>query len=82
MDSWMPYARSLLRIIVGFTFACHGAQKLFGLFGGMHGATAPMFSLFWFAGVIEFFGGLLIFLGLFTRPVAFLVCGEMAVAYF
>jgi putative oxidoreductase len=72
----------VLRIVVGFTFAAHGAQKLFGFFGGMQGSTAPMFSLFWFAGVIEFFGGVLIFLGLFTQPVAFLICGEMAVAYF
>ena len=47
-----------------------------------HGAHAPMLSLYWFAAVLECFGGLLIILGLFTRPVAFLLCGEMAVAYF
>ena len=65
-------------------FAAHGAQKLFGMFGGMggHGAKAAVFTMMWTAGVLEFFGGLLILLGLFTRPVAFVLCGEMAVAYF
>ncbi len=79
-----PYARSVLRIVIGFTFACHGAQKLFGAFGGMGagGVKATFLSLLWVAGVLEFTGGLLIVLGLFTSPVAFLLCGEMAVAYF
>jgi putative oxidoreductase len=77
------YAQSLLRIATGFTFSLHGFQKLFGFFGGLgHGARAHFFSLMWAAGVLECFGGLLILLGLFTRPVAFLLCGEMAVAYF
>ncbi len=73
-----PYARSVLRLIVGFTFSCHGFQKLFGLFGGK---TAKLFSLPWVAGVIETTGGVLIFLGLLTLPTAFILCGEMAVAY-
>jgi putative oxidoreductase len=77
------YAQALLRIAAGFTFSLHGFQKLFGFFGGIgHGARAHFFSLMWAAGVLECFGGLLILLGLFTRPVAFLLCGEMAVAYF
>ena len=77
------YAHTLLRIVIGFTFSLHGFQKLFGFFGGLgHGAHAHMLSLMGFAGVLECFGGLLIILGLFTRPVAFLLCGEMAVAYF
>jgi putative oxidoreductase len=78
------YALSLLRIIAGFLFTFHGAQKLFGLFGGMggHGAQAPVLSLPWFAAILEFFGGLLMVLGLFTRPVAFILSGEMAFAYF
>jgi putative oxidoreductase len=78
------YVLSLLRIVIGFTFCCHGAQKLFGLFGGMggHGAKATALSLLWFAAILEFFGGLLVILGLFTRPVALMLCGEMAVAYF
>ena len=77
------YAQSLLRIVAGFTFSLHGFQKLFGFFGGLgHGTRAHFFSLLWAAAVLECFGGLLILLGLFTRPVAFLLCGEMAVAYF
>src|SRR5919108_237807 len=78
------YALSLLRVIVGFTLCCHGLQKLFGFFGGMggHGAKAAAFSLLWVAAILESFGGLLIILGLFTRPVPFVLCGEMAVAYF
>lgn len=82
--SQSSYVLSLLRIIAGFTFWCHGAQKLLGLFGGLggHGAKAPFLSLPWYASILEFFGGLLIILGLFTRPVAFILCGEMAVVYF
>ncbi len=78
------YVLSLLRLIIGFTFSCHGAQKLLGLFGGMggDGGKASFLSLIWFAGFLELFGGLLILLGLFTRPVALILCGEMAVAYF
>jgi putative oxidoreductase len=78
------YVLSLLRVIIGFTYCCHGAQKLFGLFGGLngHGAKPALMSLLGAAAIIEFFGGLLIILGLFTRPVAFILCGEMAVAYF
>jgi putative oxidoreductase len=75
----------LLRIVAGLLFLEHGAQKLFGWFGGFGGqpgATAPLSSLLGVAGVLEFFGGLLIVLGLFTRPIAFLLAGEMAVAYF
>ena len=76
---------NLLRIMSGFLFIPHGAQKLFGLFGGyggQPGATAPLFSLIGLAGILEFFGGLAILLGLFTRPVAFILSGLMAVAYF
>src|SRR6202030_1279228 len=78
------YVLSLLRIVIGFTFCCHGAQKLFGVFGGMggHGAKATVLSLLWFAAILEFFGGLLVMLGLFTSQVALILCGEMAVAYF
>ena len=69
---------TLLRIVVGFTFSCHGAQKLFGALGGAK-ADTPLMML---AGVIEFGGGLLILVGLFTGIAAFLASGEMAVAYF
>jgi putative oxidoreductase len=81
---WEPLARSVLRLVVGLTFSLHDFQKLLGLFGGMggRGATAPLFSLMWTAGVLETFGGLLLVVGLFTRPVAFVLAGEMAFAYF
>jgi putative oxidoreductase len=74
----------LLRIVTGFLFMHHGAQKLFGWFGGFGGpgGTAPLVSQFGLAGVLEFFGGIAIMLGLFTRPIAFILAGEMAVAYF
>jgi len=83
-ESLEPYARFLLRITAGFTFSLHGYQKVFGLFGGMggSGAKAPFLSLIWTAGALETLGGALLILGLFTGPVAFILCGEMAVAYF
>src|SRR5207244_1463492 len=61
----------------------HGGQKLFGWFGGFGapGATAPLMSMMGLAGVLEFFGGLAVALGLLTRPIAFILSGEMAVAY-
>jgi putative oxidoreductase len=81
---WGSYTLSALRIVAGFTFSCHGMQKLVGVFGGMGGggAKAPFFSLLWAAGFLEAVGGLLIVLGLLTVPVALILCGEMAVAYF
>ncbi|RMH21133.1 MAG: DoxX family protein [Gemmatimonadetes bacterium] len=69
-----------LRIVTGFLFAAHGAQKLFGVLG--RDAPVELMSLMGLAGVLEFFGGLLVMVGLFTRPVAFVLAGEMAVAYF
>jgi putative oxidoreductase len=81
---FQPYALSLLRLVAGFTFSLHGLQKLFGAFGGMggKGGTASLFSLLWAAGVLEAFGGLLFFAGFYTRLVAFILSGQMAVAYF
>ncbi|MGH9407718.1 MAG: DoxX family protein [Terriglobia bacterium] len=73
------YIRSILRIVIGFTFSCHGWQKAFGVFGG-HRMHFP--HLLWFAGVIETVGGALVLVGLFTSYAAFVLCGEMAVAYF
>jgi putative oxidoreductase len=78
-----PQIRSLLRIVVGFIFLLHGLQKWFGMFGGLgNGMPAPMGSLFWVAGVIETIGGALMMVGLFTRCTAFVLSGQMAVAYF
>ena len=86
LPAWLPGAtHTLLRIITGLLFMQHGVQKLFGLLvdpSRPWSGAPPMFSQFWFAGVLECFGGALIVLGLFTRPVAFLLAGEMAVAYF
>lgn len=78
-----PYARwahILLRLFTGAIIAQHGAQKLFGVLDSP--MVAQVGTLFWFAGIIELFGGILLILGLCTRPVAFIVSGEMAVAYF
>jgi putative oxidoreductase len=72
---------SVLRIITALLFMQHGGQKLFG-FPAPPSAEFALFSLMGLAGILEFFGGLLILLGLFTRPVAFLLSGQMAVAYF
>lgn len=77
---WSPVLLSLLRIVTALLFMQHGAQKLFGFPGGGH--TVELMSLMGLAGVLEFFGGLLVLLGLFTRPVAFILSGEMAFAYF
>ena len=72
-------AYSLLRIVSGALFACHGAQKLFGAFGSPVMTGKPLMAV---AGIIEFVGGILIATGLLTRIAAFLASGEMAVAYF
>jgi putative oxidoreductase len=78
-----PHALSLLRVVTGFTFFCHGIQKVFGAFGGMdgHGATVHFTSPLGIAGTLETIGGILIVVGLFTRPVALILCGEMAYVY-
>ena len=77
-----PFLRSLLRIMAAFTFSLHGWQKFFGAFGGLGGFKPPLDSMLGIAGVLETFGGALIIAGLFTRPVAFLLSGEMAIGYF
>ena len=71
---------ALLRIVAGFMFAMHGAQKLFGWPG--QGDTVELLSLMGVAGIIEFVGGLLIMFGLFASIAAFICSGEMAVAFF
>jgi putative oxidoreductase len=81
-ERYAPQVYALFRIVVGFLFLFHGAQKVLGLFGGMGGGTAPMMSMPWVAGMIELVGGILVMIGLFTRIAAFICSGEMAAAYF
>jgi putative oxidoreductase len=81
-SSLAPWLQSVLRMVVAFLFMAHGAQKLFGMPANQPRHTVALLSLMGLAGVLESFGGLLVFLGVFTRPVAFLLSGEMAVAYF
>lgn len=81
-DLWRPRALAILRIVTAYLFMAHGTAKLFGMpyqkmFDGLQ-----LMSLVGLAGVLEVFGGALILIGLFTRPVAFVLCGFMAVAYF
>jgi putative oxidoreductase len=82
--SWAPYHLSILRVIAASLFVHVGTAKLFAFPAAIlpDGATAPVGTLIWFAGVLEAFGGLCLLAGLFTRPVAFLLSGQMAVAYF
>lgn len=80
---WGPRLLSVLRIVAAFSFMTHGTQKLFGFPAGPEPQPpVEVFSMMGLAGVLETFGGLLLLLGLFTRPVAFVLAGEMAVAYF
>ncbi|MFN3623403.1 MAG: DoxX family protein [Hyphomicrobium sp.] len=77
---WAPRLLGILRIVAAILFIEHGTQKLFGVPTPTHGMPEA-FTLFWFAGILEAFGGFLILIGLFTRPVAFILSGQMAVAY-
>ena len=75
----------LLRVVSGLLFLQAGGMKLFDWFGGVpaeFGGHPPVMSQTWIGGVLEFYGGVAMLLGLFTRPVAFILSGEMAVAYF
>ena len=78
------FALTLLRVGAGLVIIQHGLQKLFGMFGAPNqpGKAAAMFSMMWFVGVLETVGGSLVAAGFLTRPLAFLLSGEMAVAYF
>ena len=86
LPAWLPdLVHSALRVITGALFMQHGVQKLFGLLLSPDrpwSGAPPVLSQMWFAGVLEVFGGALIVVGLFTRPVAFVLAGQMAVAYF
>jgi putative oxidoreductase len=81
---WRSLAHSALRIAAGLAYFSHGAQKLLGWFGGFGpgGGSVELLSRFGVAGTIETIGGALLVIGIFTRPVAFIASGEMAVTYF
>jgi putative oxidoreductase len=84
-QSWEPRLLSVLRIVTAFLYMPHGTQKLFAFPSGMGPdgtGTVNMGTIFGAAGIIETVGGALLLVGLFIRPVAFLVAGEMAVTYF
>jgi len=84
LGGWSSYVYAVLRIVAGFLFFQHGAQKILGMLGGMggQGATADFLTRAWFAGIIELVGGAMIAVGWLTGWVAFLCSGEMAFAYF
>jgi putative oxidoreductase len=85
MGRWEAVAFTALRVMASLVLMQHGLQKLFGWFGGIPGSPTgrvQLFSLFGLAGVIETFIAALVLLGLFTRPAAFLISGEMAAAFF
>lgn len=86
MEKWLasyaPQAYAAMRIVIGLLFFCHGLQKVFGLFGGVNGAPAPLLSLFGIAGLIELIAGGLITVGFATVMAAFIASGQMAAAYF
>jgi putative oxidoreductase len=82
LSRWTTPLLSVLRIVAGFLFIVHGTQKLFGVPIGLPGGPPALQSLTGAAGVIEVVGGALLLLGLLTRPIAFVLSGEMAVAYF
>jgi putative oxidoreductase len=77
--TWAPRALGLLRIVAALLFIAHGTQKLFNVPSSEF--SISLFSLMGVAGMLETFGGLLLLLGVFTRPVAFVLSGQMAVAY-
>ena len=76
-----PYALGALRIVAALLFMAHGTQKLFGFPAPPDGGLPEMCALFWIGAWIELVGGALLLGGLFTRPVAFVLSGQMAVAY-
>jgi len=82
LSIWTPRVLSILRIVIGLLFLAHGLVKLFGFPVGAQPGQVPLASLFGLAGLLELVGGAAIVLGLFTRPIAFILSGEMAVAYF
>jgi len=82
LNKYQPYALTALRVITALAFMAHGTQKMFNFpSAGADGGSFELFTLMGLAGVLEVFGGLAILLGLFTRPVAFILAGQMAYAF-
>jgi len=81
-NAWAPRLLSVFRIVLSLLFIAHGLVKLFGFPAGAQPGVVPLVSLFGLAALLELLGGAALLVGLFTRPVAFLLSGEMAVAYF
>ena len=83
-STWGPYLQSVLRIVAALIFILAGTMKLFAFPAGVppNGGTVPLMSQIGIGALLEVVGGALLLLGLFSRPVAFLLSGEMAVAYF
>lgn len=77
-EKWAPYGLSVLRIIAALLFIEHGLEKLFGF----PAAGPPMSAILWIQAVIEVVGGVLLLIGVYSRPLAFVLSGDMAVAYF
>lgn len=82
LAEWTPRAHAVLRIVTAYLFLLHGSAKLFGMPHVAMFDNLQLFSLIGVAGLIEVVGGLLVLIGLFTRPAAFVMSGQMAVAYF
>jgi putative oxidoreductase len=82
LDAWRPRALAVLRIVTAYLLIPHGTAKIFGVPHQAMYDGLQLVSLVGLAGILQVFGGLLILIGLFTRPVAFVLCGLMAVAYF
>ena len=82
VDAWVPRAQGLLRIVTAFLFLEHGTAKLFKVPHVAMFDDLQLMSLIGVAGILEVVGGALLLIGLFTRPVAFILSGQMAVAYF
>jgi len=78
LEKWAPYVLSVVRIVVALVFVEHGLQKFFGF----PSAGPPMTTLLWVQASIELIGGIVLFVGAYARPVAFILCGDMAAAYF
>jgi putative oxidoreductase len=78
---WAPQVLSIVRVVSALIFIEHGTQKFFAFPAASASGSPAVLSLLWWQGVIELVGGILLLLGLFTRPVAFILAGDMAFAY-